>query len=332
MNMPIIKKIGAGWWSAILVLTSFICLYLCSPGFIIKHIAEIVVNAIGAYLGFIGAAIIYMIQVDTDRAKTQRETIEKHKEHLRYFAGVLAEVVEYAKNQAGALDAIGVAIQKEPSVIHQLGFVASGAIDRLNRADNEAAFHAYGTLFASNAQREKDYQYILSQADFLSAQLIRIKQSFVDYRDSLYKRQLKLKELIQTIADETAFLLKESKEIAPTAAFGKYAPNALDELNSILLEYVDLNSRIVPFEEYFDKFVRPLKLWLINNENYIPLKHSMYQRSQNLLRLTKGASVTFTDLTSNSLQFVHSFDASLLREPSKRIENLLKSLNEVVAV
>lgn len=328
--MPIIKKIGGGWWSAILILTSFVCLYLISPKFINQHLGEIAVNAIGAYLGFVGAAIIYVIQVVNDRAKGQRDTLEKHKEHLRYFAGVLKEVVEYANNQASTLDDIVVAIQAQPSVIHQLPLVTSGSIDRLNRADNEAAFHAYNTLFASNAQREKDYQYILSQADYLAAQLSRVKQSFINYRDNLYKRQLKLKELIQTIADETAFLLKESKESVPTYTFNRYAPKAIGDLNNILLDYVSLNSRLVLFEEYFENFIRPLKLWLHANEDYIPLQHNMHQRSENLVRLTKGASVALTDLNANSLQFVSAFEASLLREPSKRLENLLKTLNEVI--
>ena len=326
----VLKRLGGSGWSAILITSSLFILFIGFYDFIIINGKDIGVNAIGAYLGFLGAAAIYIIQLGNETSKSKRETIEKHKEHLRYFAGVMGEVIKHAKAQAKALDEIKEAIEKEPSTIHQLGFVASDSIGRLNRADSEATFHAYNILLVADSMHESNYRTILSHTDSLTAQLGNLKQTFGHYRDNMYSRQLKLKDLLQNIADETSFLLRDIRQPGPYAAFAKYAPNAVAELNSLLLDYVELNASIVPFEMYFDKFIQPLKHWLSTYDSVLPLSGSAPERALNLVRMNKGASVTFSDLKSNATDFIKAFDSQKLIVPASKLEKFHEGLTKVV--
>jgi hypothetical protein len=323
------KKINSNLVIGLFILISLILIYLPLKGFINSHLPEIGVNAIGAYVGFLGAIVIYLFQVRDTIETAKRDTHNRHKEHLRYFAGVLDDVVIYAKKQSESLDEVCESIRLQPSIVHQLAFVASDSVGRLNRADNEAVYHVYNELFVADNMREQNYRAIWAQTDLLVANLGDVKQKFNRYVEAVYNRQLKLKELIQHIADETAFLLKDVRQNGPAAAFSKYAPNSLSELNDILVRYVELNAHVVPFETYFKDFIDPLKIWLHDNDNFLPINGAVKDRATNLVRLTKGASFNLTDLRSNSIDFLQAFDSQRIIIPSSNLEAFLNNLNEV---
>ena len=291
------------------------------PDFFKANIKDFTVNTVGAFLGFLGAYIVYRLQVIDNAEKEDLALLQRYREHLGYLTGIMADVLIYARNQSEALDELVVAIEKSPSEIQQLKFVASDSIGRLNRADNESAFHAYRKIFAEDPQRENTYRDLFTQMDMLTASLGVVKETFGHYRDGAYQRQLRLKELVQRIANETAMLLREIRMRPQAADFDSLALLENNKLNDILLVYVGLNARLVPFEIYFENFIEPLKYWLNDNNALLP------QRGLELVMLAKDASVILTDLKYNTTVFIPAFDSQKIRVPLANLTALLERIN-----
>ncbi|MDU0372239.1 hypothetical protein ACFST9_13690 [Hymenobacter monticola] len=303
--------------------------------FFTENATDIKVNvlgaALGAFLGLVAAYYVYKLQVWASNRSEKEAARRKHQEHLSYFAGVLQDVLTYATAQADALDKFVSEIAAAPTTIQRLGLVVSGSVGRLNRADSEATFHAYNALFADNAEHEKNYKRMLSLTDSLTARVGAVRDSFERYRDSAYQRHLRFKEQVQKSSNDVAALLDEYdasrteriiKRADPTAQI--IAEAELGKLNDLLLDYGKLNARVVPLELYMEQYVRPLKEWLSENNRFLTPK------GKNLRELLKDASVVFTDLKKDALDFQAAFASGDIRKTIKALSESRDALSSSV--
>jgi hypothetical protein len=305
-------------------------LTVTSASFFTKNMDDIVINIIGAtvgaFLGLLAAYLIYLVQTRATARIDASAALERKKEHLRYLAGILEDVVTYGKNQVKEIEDFTAKMKLEPTVIHQLAFIASESISRLSQADNESTFHAYNTIFATEAEREKDYKRMLSQTDVLTALLSSVKQSFKHYMDALYKHQLRFKSLVDTSSNEADLLWHEIKADVPrTLRFAQQEPAAIKELNRLVRTYDTLSKQGKLLEAYHNEYVVPLKEWLHTYRQLLP------QRGINLQVLLRDTSVVYTDLKNESDNFLQAFDTKKLNEPLQKVASLYEKLSRGAA-
>jgi hypothetical protein len=305
-------------------------LTVTSVGFFIDNMDDIIVNIIGAtvgaFLGLLAAYLIYLIQTRATARIDAFAALERKKEHLRYLAGILEDVVTYGENQVKEIEDFTAKMKLDPTDIHQLAFIASESISRLSQADNESTFHAYNTIFATEAEHEKDYKRMLSQTDVLTARLSSVKQSFKHYMDALYKHRLRFKSLVDTSSNEADLLWQEIKADVPRALrFAQQDPTAITELNRLVSTFDTLSKQGKPLEAYYNEYIIPLKEWLHTYRQLLP------QRGINLQVLLRDASVVHTDLKNESDNFLQAFDTEKLNEPLKKVKTLYEKLSRGAA-
>jgi hypothetical protein len=278
---------------------------------------------VGAFFGFIGAYLLYRLEI-RNTARQEADAIkERHKEHIRYFSGILDDVVRYGNLQSSQVGDFVDRIKAQPAIIHRLGIVASDSIGRLNRADNESTFRAYNAVFAAEADREAQYKKLLSATDFLTYQLGEIKQQFHHYRDALYRHQRRFKELAGKSANEASWLLREAQRdptllVRPNGA----TPIALKELSDLLHTYNQLSDTGKPLPDYVPAFVNPLKQWLSRNDAWLP------ERGVNLRLCLRDTSEVFTDLVNESHNFLKGFGLDNLAGALQKVSELSEKLKQ----
>jgi hypothetical protein len=207
-------------------------------------------------------------------------------------------------------------MQQEPSEVHQLGIIANSSIERLTRADNEATFHAYNSVFPVDPEKEKHYGELLGTTDFLATQMAAVLKSFQGYLKNLYERQLKIKGMIEQSANDLA-TLKLSMDGTGLNA-GLHGTPFYIQVNQALLDYTSLIVKLSPMKVIVANFVNPLLQLLVANRQ-VP-------GSNDLTTKLKNINVAFTDLQRESQHSQQAFDPEKLRKPARKLETVRERL------
>jgi hypothetical protein len=272
--------------------------------------------AFGGFLGIGAALYVYQRQTEDTIAAEQQAIQQRRIDHIRWLSGILLQVINYATNQATEMEALVAEMVKEPSEVHQLGIIANSSIERLTRADNEATFHAYNTIFADDPDRDKHYGELLGITDFLAASVAQVHKSFQGYLKNLYERQLRIKSMLEQAANDLA-TLKLSMDFGGPNVHEFNTP-FYKKTNQGLLVYTSLVVRLRPMKELVADFVNPMLQVLVDNPHF--------PGANDLTMKLKDINVAFTDLKRESEHSQQAFNPNKLREPAGRVETVRSRL------
>lgn len=299
--------------------------------------------SLGGFLGIGAALLVYQRQAvdarrkeqqDSEKARaTEQRAIEQARqaeiqavqrrrlEHIRWFSGLLEQVVKTANRQAENLDTFAKALEADPTVVHSLQLVASSANDRLARADNEATFHAFDMVFAADPNKNQAYRELLGQTDFIAISFRDIETRFERYRTDLRGRQQAIKYALEQSANLLANLEVSMRPGGPLGAY--FRTGFHRDLKEIQQQYNELIATHQFVQVVFDKYVDPLKHLLLA-EPHLP-------GVSELQVLLKNVSVAFTDYQNTSKGYQRSFTAEALRTPTLKLDALRQAIDQNLA-
>lgn len=239
-------------------------------------------------------------------------------DHIKWLTGILQQVIDYATDQGAELDKLTAAIDADPSELHPLGIIASSSIQRLTRADNEATFHAYNTVFIDLPDKEKQYKDLLKYTDFLTAQIEDLLARYRRYQQSLYDRQLRLKFILEQSVNELS-TLKNTMDFGGAQA--NYAGSSFyNDVNNMLLLNRTLMARAAKFKQIQVELIRPLILILLSERQF--------PGADAISKKLKDFNTGFTDLQHDSGNFKNGLNTKLLRAANDKLEGIRKRLEE----
>jgi hypothetical protein len=279
---------------------------------------DLLVTFIGTLLGFWAAIWLYRKQITDARNKERKEGLQRHLDHMHWFSGILKQVIRYSNKQAEQLELFVDRIRKEPSEHHQLAFVVSRSTERLVRANNESTFHAYSTVFASSPESKDDYLRLLAATDYITVGMARIKEVYEQYIKATYKRQLKLKALLEVSSNTLSAVLASMHNGGPNQSFLGSALHT--NLGQLMNHYNDLIDYSRPAREFIEGYVQPLKTVVLAHEHQLDFGDLRTQ--------LKDSTVIFTDIERDSIGFLGPFLPSNLREPAERLNVIHASIEE----
>lgn len=282
--------------------------------------ADLVVGILGTLLGFVTAILLYLREVNDNKKEEELAAKQRHLDHMRWFSGILGQVIRYANMQADQLQLFVDRIKGEPAEHHHLAFIVSRSTERLVQANNESTFHAYSTVFGSNAEVQKEYLRLLGVTDYITVGTARVKEVFGHYTKGTYKRQLKLKKLIENSSNSLNNVISSLHDGGPNAHLLGSATHA--ELGALMNRYNWLIDHGRPTRQIIEEFIQPLKKVILAHQKVLDFGGMWVQ--------LKNATVTFTDIERDSLGFLAVFSPSGLRDPAERLGKIHDAMQESI--
>lgn len=279
---------------------------------------DLIVTFVGTLLGLWSGLWLYRKQIADARNKEAKEGLERHLNHMRWFSGILKQVIHYSNTQAEQLEIFVARIKQEPSEHHQLAFVVSRSTERLVRANNESTFHAYITVFKGSPALDEEYLRLLAVTDYITVGMARVKEVFEHYTKGTYERQLKLKALLEASSNTLSTVLSSMHNGGTNAALLGSALHT--DLGKLMNHYNELIDRGRPLREFVEGFAHPLKPLILAHEHQLSFGLLLFQ--------LKDLTVIFTDIERDSISFLKVFSPNNLRDPAERLSAIHASMEE----
>ena len=285
--------------------------------FVTDKSADLVIGIIGTVIGFLLGFVLYFKEQSDAKLKEELDTEQRHIDQIRWLAGVFKQLISYAKQQSNELQTFIGELRSDPSENHQLRSIASYASQRLMNPDNAPTFHAYYTLFTHDSDKEESYRELVRVSDFVVAHIALILGKFDRYQQNIYERRLKLKAMIEEVADDLASLHLSMK---PGGSQSNYANSWTHQSINIALVFYGkhLIELARPLKDFVNDFVTPLKRTL--------LVHPHIEGADSLLIKCKRINTAFSDLIRESQDFANGFDLDRESSQFERLEEICKEL------
>lgn len=185
-------------------------------------------TAIGAFLGFLSALIVYRISESNKRRNEKHAKKIKAYNTLNRFSLLLASVIKTCKEQSESLKIHSDDLKRKPLKFHFLQILATNDRDRLVKSDTLELYHSFMLFDKENLNKFKDYKNIFNHSDLLQKvysdlfiqnekhhnflhsdlKLIRDNLLYIVINIELLKKDIQLKKPVDFI-DDTEFKFLE---------------------------------------------------------------------------------------------------------------------------
>lgn len=216
---------------------------------------DLFLNALGAFLGFLGAWLIYRREQKDNARKEKAATLNRYREHVAYLQGTLTDVVKFVEDQTKLIDEFTDSVRETPTALHPISLIANTSVQRLVNADTQELYHAYNTLFAQQPNPTQQYRRFLRATDSIALNYKRMQELYEKYLTSTKERLYDFKRAMEQLANDLAVYLHELKQQP-----GYEQNPSFQELNTLMLRYVELNSAYPPMRVYYEEIIKPLKV------------------------------------------------------------------------
>jgi hypothetical protein len=215
---------------------------------------DIIVSAIGAFIGIFGAILLYRHQI----RKEQNDT-------LRYVSVLLISVINFTKRQSDYCTKLSADIKAKPTELNLLHFEANQDLKRIvERLDQEKFYHAYLAKYSRKKEMYKTFQGIYSCLDFITMTLDQIRDYLEKELISITAKKNKYLELLD-IGETKAALLTVNPKFQQEKLL-------MDFLNERLVNYLpqkaDATTKDLAFP--INEFIYPVIRFLTHNYPTIP--------------------------------------------------------------
>lgn len=259
----------------------------------------------GAFLGFLFA--LFISNSGARKLKTNR---------LFYLTTLLEKVVKSSKAQIENLNNFVTKVRQSPQNHHKISWHVSHDVKRYLKFDSQELFDAYIQSKHNDQEKIKSFNEINAYIDFIDQLFDQVKEISSTYTQSIYRRQLQIKEKIERVSDEIAIVAERIKIDDPA----NYRNNAVYvHLNNALTKFHQLLDNYASIDRLLFEFLDPMR-YEIFNHNY----HHHYNLDSTLLEC-KSAFVIYNDLKIDSDQAAIEI-SEITKKLTETIEKLTKKI------
>jgi hypothetical protein len=213
---------------------------------------DLLINAIGAFIGILGALGLYFAQI-------RRQQRDK----LKYVATLLESVIPFAKEQSEFCKTLSDSLQSEPSKFHLLKIQANSDLKRLaDKLDQESFFHAYLAKYKRSENTYQSFRTIYSRVDFVDQVIDQLKDYLEKEYISITDKKKSYASYLEDSVEKVALMTVNPK-------FQQEKP-LLDFLNKILVSYHTNRIDDEDLDYPMDSFIIPTRDFLATNYSTTP--------------------------------------------------------------
>jgi hypothetical protein len=161
-------------------------------------------EAIGAFFGFGIALILYYMQIKSDRKKDILNTDKEQLDRIMHFIHLLQGSKQHIVDLFEIVQIYIVKQRKDLLLPELIKFKVNNDINRLNHQDDRGFFLAYRKFYSQKESWLTDYKNLYSRIDYISEVEIEIKRLYRYNNTDTYQKQLRIKDVIETIAIKMA--------------------------------------------------------------------------------------------------------------------------------
>jgi hypothetical protein len=273
------------------------------PGASSDFVTSLIISILGAFIGFIGAYLIYGLSLKKQRTDT-----------LKYFTALLESTISLAKAQSENITKLSQKLAHDPTNISLLPVPASYDIKRLaDKMDQQAVYHAYLKKYERTKSSYKLFKEIYSYVDFIDMTIDEAKRFVEKEYDSIFRRKIDYAQLFTT-AKENMELITINQEIIQAH------PQFVNGLVAIHNNYHENLPEGENLPLTFMNFIQPLKVYMIQHAPVI-------EANTTLMLSLKRAADSYLGVQQSGVSFseqLKDFDGTLMDKATKLNETILE--------
>lgn len=273
-------------------------------------------TALGSFLGFVFALIVYWIQECLTKKKERHNDYIKTYNTLKRFSQLLDSVVDKSRRQNMEIRTYSESLKSHPLNDKSPNSVISNDRSRLVKSDNSDLYKAFMSFDKENLRKNNDYLEMFTYADYIEEYYSHLfSQSAKFFENKCINFKAVQNNLLRIL--HMLHLLQIQKE----AYLGDKASNDNEYL--FVCKYLNLKVKLSTnpenqFEHFKEEFFKPLQRELYSN---IVLPENQYQ-----IGIEVSSALTLLDeciVNANALLDEFSNELSL-----KNVEISLKALEK----
>lgn len=163
-------------------------------------IFDIILQILGAGIGFAGALYLFGRGLIADRIKVRKSHYDLRRNHFRYYLILIEEILEPIKYQIKYLNEYVERQKRNPFELEVMAFELTGAYDRFNRAGNKEVLESFEFyLGKQDSDWLSKYNLINQSASYLAASHWQIQQDFRRGFERAYEKISSIKILLDNL-------------------------------------------------------------------------------------------------------------------------------------
>ncbi|MGX5817695.1 hypothetical protein ACWKWU_05835 [Chitinophaga lutea] len=241
---------------------------------------DLMINALGAFLGFLGAYFLYYYAENT----TKKDT-------LKYAARLLTGIIDYCKNQASNCSTIAEEILATPWEMPLLKIEASSDLKRIaERIDQGKFFHSYLFKYGRSDEAYKNFAKIYGKIDFLDLTINDLKIVNEKIQNSLWERKKEYADTFTAVKMNMERIILDDRYIREPQFV--HIPN---RFNEILDSFYNANPKGQEnIRETFVYVIWQLRLFIVSNQQKTPELTDILQLTMHAINQFDGITMAAT--------------------------------------
>ena len=192
-------------------------------------------TAIGSFLAFGSALVIFRKTTNRDRKKEMEERNRKHREKVLYLASLIIDVPSIIRKQAGNYKTFSAETLKDLYKIHTPRFVIKTNLTRLtDKINQEDFFHAYVNQFDDPERRLKEISNFKNIYEILDYYEGLLNQSIDSVREMKSRIREAMESYKSALGDAEVYLVG----LLNVKNLQQHASPFLNSLNQLIINYV----------------------------------------------------------------------------------------------
>lgn len=277
-----------------------------SNSFYPSFIADLLVGTLSAFLGIVGAYLIYLVSVRQIR-----------KDRLKYIVSLIESIVPSALRQAEFCKEYAESIIKQPFGNLLLKLEANRDSKRLaDKVEQEGVYHAYLWKYKRNEKTYTEFQNLYAFIDYLDSVLDDMTKTNEKILNAIWRRKKEYKIAFKKVSEMVLrlSLIEELKENQPELI--EYSTKLLQEFNNLKIE----GENLIPS---FEIVIEPLR-------DYITLNGRLHPKITELLFLLDDLYNVYSGIKISVLHNVTDYEwyAEELKATANKLDKSSKQLQK----
>jgi len=250
-----------------------------------SFILDLIVSAIGAFIGIAGAAAIYLWQLRKERD-----------DKLKYASSLIISIINFTARQSEHCKDLAKQIRSNPTNLSLLHIQANQDLKRMvERVDQEKFYHAFLSRYGRKDEIYGAFKFMFSSLDFIDMTLIQIQDYLEKELLSITEKKKKYLDMLDQGETKAALL-------TVNPAFQDRV-QLMEFLNVSLTEYIPQKNAETSKDLSFPitHFIEPVI-------HFLTINHPTVPECNDISLFLKKAATTYSLIQQQSEGLAKSFD------------------------